>query len=295
MVAQAAGLVFTALVMGTWSLRSPSLAGWVGWAGIAACLMAAMLALVIIRWHRGFAWWEFAAVWALIGLGMAIGVAETREAKIYGSDLNTLNLQQTAAVLGYLALPAATLAGASVAEVTVRATVAATENAQRFAKQGWPYLILVVVLCIRLVQCVWLIAQRDPVVEGLTSLLWASALVTAFARRPGLMRLSAPKLDSRGVRLGDELGRVGFASQPLDCQRHPPCSGLLVVLQVLATRAWRCCGAAFVRHHPARHARHRPQPGARRRRRAHPRGTCGAARPGGRAWSSVASASCSSP
>jgi uncharacterized membrane protein YkvA (DUF1232 family) len=44
-------------------------------------------------------------MWALVGLAMTIGVAETREAKIYGSDLNPLNLQQTAAVLGYLALP----------------------------------------------------------------------------------------------------------------------------------------------------------------------------------------------
>jgi hypothetical protein len=207
------GLLFTLMVMGTWSLRSPSLAGWVGWPVIAACLMTAMLVLVIIRWRRGFAWWEFAAFWALIGLGMTIGVAETREAKIYGSDLNPLNLQQTAAVLGYLALPAATLAGASVAEVTVRATAAATQNAQRFAKPGWPYLILVVILCIRVIQCVWLIAQRDPVVDGLTSLLWACALVTAFALVGlVLLRLSRRREAAPVVsELGDELGRVGFA------------------------------------------------------------------------------------
>ena len=102
------GLLFTLTVMGTWSLRGPSLAGWVGWPVISACLMAAMLALVIIRWRRGFAWWEFAVMWVLIGLAMTIGVAETRQAKIYGSDLNPLNLRQTAAVLGYLALLAAT-------------------------------------------------------------------------------------------------------------------------------------------------------------------------------------------
>jgi hypothetical protein len=207
------GLLFTLMVMGTWSLRSPSLAGWAGWPVIAACLMTAMLVLVIIRWRRGFVWWEFAAFWALIGLGMAVGVAETREARIYGSDLNPLNLQQTAAVLGYLALPAATLAGASVAEVTVRATAAATQNAQRFARQGWPYLILVAVLCIRLVQCVWLIAQRDPVVDGLTSLLWACALVSAFALVGlVLLRLSRRRESNAVVsQLGDELGRVGFA------------------------------------------------------------------------------------
>src|SRR5215216_7924577 len=134
------GLLFTLMVMGTWSLRSPSLAGWAGWPVLAAILMVGMLLLVILRWRRGYAWWEFAVMWALVGLAMAIGLAETREAKIYGSDLNPLNLQQTAAVLGYLALPAAMLAGASVAEVTVRATVAATQHVQRFAKQRWLYL-----------------------------------------------------------------------------------------------------------------------------------------------------------
>ena len=174
------------------------------WPVIAACLMTALLALVIIRWRRGFVWWEFAAMWALIGLGMTIGVAETREAKIYGADLSPLNLQQTAAVLGYLALPAATLAGASVAEVTVRATAAATQNAERFAKQGWPYLILVVVLCLRSVQCVWLIAHRDPVVEGLTSLLWACRLGgRVCSGRPGsTAAIQAPGICACGVGTG---------------------------------------------------------------------------------------------
>jgi hypothetical protein len=231
------GLLFTLMVMGTWSLRSPSLAGWAGWPVLAAIAMATMLLLVIIRWRRGFAWWEFAAMWALVGLGMTIGVAETREAKLYGSDLNPLNLQQTAAVLGYLALPAATLAGASVAEITVRATVAATQNAQRFAKQGWPYLILIVVICIRMTQGVWLIAQRDPVVEGLTSLLWASALVAAFAviglivLRLSRQRQAIPVVSE----LGDELGRVGFTIAAAVIAVTLPVQVFLSVLRVSAS------------------------------------------------------------
>ena len=231
------GLLFTLMVMGTWSLRSPSLAGWAGWPVIAATLMVALLLLVIIRWRRGFAWWEFAVMWALIGLGMTVGVAETREAKIYGSDLNPLNLQQTAAVLGYLALPAATFAGASVAEVTVRATVSATRNAQRFAKQGWPYLILIVVLCIRLVQCVRLIAQRDPVVESLAALLWASALVAAFAVVGLIMlRLSRRQQAAPIVsELGDELGRVGFTIAAALIAVTLPIQVFLPVLQVFAS------------------------------------------------------------
>ena len=231
------GLLFTLMVMGTWSLRNPSLAGWAGWPVMAAGLMVAMLLLVIIRWRRGFAWWEFAVMWVLVGLGMTIGVAETRGAKVYGSDLNPLNLQQTAAVLGYLALPAATFAGASVAEVTVRATVAATQNAQRFAKQGWPYLILIVILCVRLIQCVWLIAGRDPVVEGLTTLLWASALVAAFAVIGLIMLRLARRQQATPVvsELGDELGRVGFTIAAALIAVTLPVQIFLSVLQVVAS------------------------------------------------------------
>ena len=276
------GLLFTLMVMGTWSLRSPSLAGWAGWPVIAAILMVAMLLLVIIRWRRGFAWWEFAVMWALVGLGMTIGVAETREAKIYGSDLNPLNLQQTAAVLGYLALPAATFAGASVAEVTVRATVAATQNAQRFAKQGWPYLILIVVLCIRLAQCVWLIAERDPVVESLTALLWASALVAAFAVVGLIMlRLSRRQQAAPVVsELGDELGRVGFTIAAALIAVTLPVQVFLSVLQVLASLE---PGGAAARLSfditPLAHPHRRPQPSARRRGLDHPGGARGAQRP----------------
>jgi hypothetical protein len=231
------GLLFTLMVLGTWSLRSPLLAGWAGWPVIAVGLMIALLVLVIIRWRRAFAWWEFAVMWALIGLGMTIGVAETREATIYGSDVSLLSLQYTAAVLGYLALPAATLAGASVAEVTVRATVAATQNAQRFAKQGWPYLILVVVLCVRLAQCAWLIAERDPVVEGLISLLWAGALVSGFAVVGiVLVRLSRRRGSTPVVsELGDELGRAGFTIAAALIAVALPVQVFLSVLQVLAS------------------------------------------------------------
>jgi len=230
------GLLFTLMVMGTWSLRSGSLSGWVGWPILAACLMVALLVIVIIRWRRSFAWRESAVMWALIGLAMTVGVAETREGKIYGADFNPLNLQQTAAFLGYLALPAATLAGASVAEITVRATVSATENAQRLAPRAWPYVILAVVVAVRLAQGAWQISQRDPVVEGLTALLWASVLVTAFAV-VGLVVLRLSRSESSPVvsELGDELSRIGFVVAASLIAVTIPVQVFLFVVQVLAS------------------------------------------------------------
>ena len=231
------GLVFTLMVMGTWSLRSTSLVGWGGWPILAAGLMVALLALVIIRWRRNFAWWEFAVIWALIGLAMTVGVAETREAKIFDADFNPLNLQQTAAFLGYLALPAATLAGASVAEVTVRATVSATQNAQRLANRGWPYVILAAVVGIRLAQGAWQVTQRDPVAEGLPALLWAGALVAAFAVVGIVLLRFARRREAAPVvsELGDELGRIGFAVAVALIAVTIPVQIFLSVVQVFAS------------------------------------------------------------
>ena len=109
---------------------------------------------LFLRWRRRFAWWEFAVVWALVGAAMAIGVGAARQAKRFGFDVTAQLLQQTAWTFGYLALPAAILAGAAVAEVTVRATVAATRNATRLAHHRWPLVILAGVLLVRGVQAV---------------------------------------------------------------------------------------------------------------------------------------------
>ena len=233
------GLLFSLMVIGTWSLRRGSLAGWAGWPWIAGALMAGVITLVIIRWRRRFAWWEFAAFWVLIGLGMTVGVAETRYAKTFGTDFNPLNLQQTAAFLGYLVLPAATLAGASVAEITVRATVSATENAQRLTQRAWPYLILAVVIAARVAQALWQIAHRDPVVHGWLALLWAGVLVFAFGLVGVVLLRICRRRGSLPVvsELSDELGRVGFAVAATLIAVAFPVQVFLAAVQVFASVA----------------------------------------------------------
>ena len=241
------GLLFALMVIGTWSLRRGSLAGWAGWPWIAGALMTCVIILVIIRWRRQFAWWEFAAFWALIGLGMTVGVAETRYAKAFGTDFNPLNLQQTAAFLGYLVLPAAALAGASVAEITVRATVSATENAQRLTRRTWPYLILAVVIGVRAAQAGWQIAHRDPVVHGWTALLWAGLLVFAFGLVGVVLLRICRRRDSYPVvsELSDELGRVGFAVAAALLAVSLPVQVFLAVVQVFASLAPNGANSTF--------------------------------------------------
>ena len=170
---------------------------------------------------------------------MTVGVAETRYAKTFGTDFNPLNLQQTAAFLGYLVLPAATLAGASVAEITVRATVSATENAQRLTQRAWPYLILAVVIAARVAQAVWQIAHRDPVVHGWLALLWAGVLVFTFGLVGVVLLRICRRRGSLPVvsELSDELGRVGFAVAATLIVVAFPVQVFLAAVQVFASVA----------------------------------------------------------
>jgi hypothetical protein len=82
-----------------------------------------------------------------------------------------------------------------------------------------------------------LIAERDPVVEGLTALLWAGALVAAFAVVGLIMlRLSRRHQAAPVVsELGDELGRVGFTIAAALIAVTLPVQVFLSVLQVLAS------------------------------------------------------------
>ncbi len=231
------GLVFALMIMGTWSLRRPGSAGWAAWPYLAAGLMLAVVVLVAVRWRRRFAWWELVVFWLLIGGAMTIGLAETRFAKAYGSDLTPLLLQQTAATLGFLALPAALVAGAAVAEVTVRATVSATQSAQRLTSRGWPYAILALVLAVRVIQAVGQVSGRDPVTQGWAALLWAAALIALLGGvgsvlvRIGRTRGAHPAPSA----VGEELGRIGFAVAASLILVTLPVQIGLAVLQIVAS------------------------------------------------------------
>jgi hypothetical protein len=231
------GLVFGLMVSGTWTLRSAGLSGSLVWPLTGGLIMLALIAVLIVRWRRSFAWWEFAVFWVLVGGAMAVGVGGAREAKRFGFEISTQLLQQTAATLGFLALPAAIMAGAAVAEVTVRATVAATRTADRLTPRRWPFVILAGVLLLRATQAVreWL--NRDPVSQGLVAYLPAAVILLGFAAVGAVvLRLAA----RRGVRpvvseLSEELGSVGFVVAAALILLQLPLQVLLAVVQAVGS------------------------------------------------------------
>ena len=231
------GLLFGLMITGIWTLRNPGLSGGSGWLVAGVTVLVIMVVFVILRWRRRFAWWEFAVLWVLVGAAMVIGVGGARESKRFGFEPTAQLLQVTVSMLGYLALPAAILAGAAVAEVSVRATVAATRNATRLTHHRWPVVILAAVLVVRGVQAVreWL--GRDPVSQGLIAYVPALAIVVGFVViGVAVLRLSRPT-GARPVvsELGDELGAVGFAIAAALILILLPVQVLLVVVQTLAS------------------------------------------------------------
>ncbi len=231
------GLLFGLMIAGIWSLRSSELSGGPVWLIAAVVIMLALLVFVLLRWRRRFAWTEFAVLWTLVGAVMAVGIGSAREARRFGFQVPVQLLQQTTAMLGFLALPAAMVAGASVAEIAVRASVAATRNATRLVHRRWPVVILLVVVATRGVQLVreWL--DRDPVSQGLVAYVPALAIMVGFGVIGFVvLRLSRRPADGPVVsELGDELSGVGFAIAAALVVIMLPVQLLLAVVQALAS------------------------------------------------------------
>jgi hypothetical protein len=204
------GPLFALSQMGVWALRNPSSSG--GWATplLGLLTMLAVLVVVPVRRRRAFAWWEFPLLWALVGTALAAGAVGMRHGRTFGFDFVPVTLQLTAATLGFLALPAATVAGAAVAEITVRATVAATRGAQQLTRAWTAFAVLGLLVLLRLVQLVWQLRERDPVSQG-WNLLVPALLVAAGVALAGSLLLRAARRrgsDPAVGGLGDELGHV---------------------------------------------------------------------------------------
>ncbi len=205
-------LLVVLAALAAWALRTPGTSGSVWWPVLVLGLLAALVVLVVVRSRRAFAWWEPAAVWALAAAVLVVGLVENHYSVDFGSDQVPLLLQYLASVLGYLVLPTAMVAGASVAEVCVRLTVALTEQTQRLARRWVPYAVLGVVLVARAVQVGLQLARHDRVTQGWAVVGWSLALVGLLGvvgtGLLGIARRRGSRVDVDA--LGDELSGVAL-------------------------------------------------------------------------------------
>ncbi len=205
-------LLVVLATLAAWSLRTPGTSGSVWWPVLVLVLLAGLVVLVVVRARRPFAWWELGAVWAISAACLVIGLVENHYSIYFGADQVPLLLQYLASILGYLVLPTAMIAGASVAEVCLRLTVAATEQAQRLARHWVPYAVLGAVVVARGVQVGRQLFSLDPVVQGWDVVVPSLVLVGLLAAVGiGLLRVARRRASGVDVDgLGDELTAIGF-------------------------------------------------------------------------------------
>jgi hypothetical protein len=179
---------------------------------LAGGLILLLLALWIWRGRRPFAWWEFPVVLAIYGVGIGVTVGSLSvNARDFGFEFTPVLLSQMAGTLAFLVLPAALVAGASVAEITVALTVAAARQAQGFTERRWPYVLLGLLVCLRVVQLTWQVVSADPVEEGWLAILPAIGMAAALGGVTWLLvRISDRPAELRVAELPDEMLRIGI-------------------------------------------------------------------------------------
>lgn len=205
-------LLVVLAALSAWSLRTPGTSGSAWWPLVVLALLAGLVVLVVVRSRRPFAWWELGAVWAIIAACLVVGLVENRYSIDFGADQVPLLLQYLASILGYLVLPTAMVAGAAVAEVCLRLTVAATEQAQRLARDWVPYAVLGLVVAVCGVQVARQLATWDPVTRGWDVVVPSLVLVGLLAA-VGLGLLAVARRRGAVVRvdgLSDELTAIGL-------------------------------------------------------------------------------------
>jgi hypothetical protein len=205
-------LLVVLAALAAWSLRTPGTSGSVWWPVLVLVLLGALVVLVVVRARRPFAWWELAVIWAISAACLVAGLIENHYSIDFGSDQVPLLLQYLASILGYLVLPTAMVAGAAVAEVCLRLTVAATGQAQRLARHWVPYAVLGAVVLVRGVQVGRQLVSLDPVRQG-WDVVVASLVLVALLAAVGLGLLAVARRRSARVDvdgLGDELTAVGL-------------------------------------------------------------------------------------
>ncbi len=185
----------------------------------------ALIIFSILRWPRAFRWWEFLVVLGLFGTVVLDTLLVGGYARSFGFEFAPMMVQQTLTTIGFLAIPAAMVAGVAVAEIAINLTLAATRQVQRLTESppadarpasAWrrrlPYLILVVLILLRLVQSIMELVGLDPVRQGWPAFVVAGLallLIGGLGRlvlRLGRRHRSEPKIAG----LPDDLSAVGM-------------------------------------------------------------------------------------
>ncbi len=94
--------------------------------------VGALVVLAVVRRRRGFAWWEFPLVLAIIATTAVVALGRSaQQSAAFGFDFGPPTASLVMSSIGQLAVPAALAAGVAVAEFAITASTAAVTALQR--------------------------------------------------------------------------------------------------------------------------------------------------------------------
>ena len=206
-------LISSLLIMASWGLRYSPTSGGLIESVLTAVAMLGLVALVVVRWRREFAWWEFPLVWLLLAGAVVAGiVALSRSSGPLGYDLVPAYLRSTVVLLIPVALPAAVAAGLSVAEITVSATLWATTALARARSARTVYLVLAAAVAARVIQAGWQLWHGDAADLGWTVLgTWTLLLAVLAGVSALLVALARSSAHVSALEMPERMGRMALA------------------------------------------------------------------------------------
>lgn len=99
---------------------------------VSVLAVAALVALLLARRRRGFAWWEFPVVLTIIAATAVVALGRSaQQSAAFGLDFGPPTASLVMSSIGQLAVPAALAAGVAVAEFAITAATSAVAALQR--------------------------------------------------------------------------------------------------------------------------------------------------------------------
>ncbi|WP_460774590.1 hypothetical protein [Microbacterium sp. GXF7504] len=141
---------------------------------------AALWVLYLLRRRRRFAWGEFAAVFAVLAVGIGVATWQiARGASVFGLEVGPMVLTSVMQSIGTLAFPAAVAAGAAVAQLSCTVAIEAVASARRHLPGVVGAVLLVALVAWR----VWVLVADavDGILPSLASVLAACGLLAVIA------------------------------------------------------------------------------------------------------------------
>jgi hypothetical protein len=99
---------------------------------VSIVVAVALVVLAVVRHRRGFAWWEFPLVLALVATAAIVALGRSaQQSAAFGLDFGPPTASLVMSSIGQLAVPAALAAGVAVAEFAITASTAAVAALQK--------------------------------------------------------------------------------------------------------------------------------------------------------------------